>query len=227
VSRTSRTQVRRHPERGIYAKEAVDAILDEALFCHVGFAVDGQPFVIPTIHARVGDLLYVHGSPASRMLKELAAGIDACVTATIVDGLVLARSVYNHSMNYRSAVVFGRARLVEEREEKRAALEAIVEHVVPGRSADARPPNEQELAATCVLALPIEGASAKVRTGPPKDFDADIELTIWAGVIPMQLIPGEAQTEARVPPGLPLPQYALAYRRRRAFSGGREEEGGF
>jgi nitroimidazol reductase NimA-like FMN-containing flavoprotein (pyridoxamine 5'-phosphate oxidase superfamily) len=201
------TRVKRHPERGVYQREAIDAILDEALFCHVGFVVDGQPYVIPTIHARAGDVLYVHGSPASRMLRTLAEGIDICVTATLLDGLVLARSVYNHSMNYRSAVVLGRARAVEGGE-KLSALEVIVEHVVPGRWQDARRPTEKELAGTSVLALGLDEASAKIRTGPPKDFDDDLELPIWAGVIPLRLTAGAAETDALVPDDVALPPYA-------------------
>ena len=210
---TRRTAVRRHPERGVYERAAVDAILDEALYCHVGFIDDGQPFVIPTLHARVGDVLYLHGSAASRMLRELGGGIDVCVTATLLDGIVLARSVYNHSLNYRSAVVIGRARLVERRGEKLAALEAIVEQVVAGRSRDARAPNDQELGGTYVVAVPLAEASAKVRTGPPKDFDSDLELPIWAGVIPLRLVADVAETEARVPPEVAVPVYATSYRR--------------
>jgi nitroimidazol reductase NimA-like FMN-containing flavoprotein (pyridoxamine 5'-phosphate oxidase superfamily) len=205
--------VRRHPERGSYDRETIDAILDEAIFCHVGFAVDGQPFVIPTIHARVGDVLYLHGSPASRLLQRLAGPVDVCVTATILGGLVLARSVYNHSMNYRSAVVFGRARAVEEREEKLAALEAVSEHVVRGRWADARGPSEKELAGTRVLAVAIEEASAKVRSGPPGDFEADVPLPIWAGVIPLHVVAGAPETDERVPEGVRVPEYALTYER--------------
>jgi nitroimidazol reductase NimA-like FMN-containing flavoprotein (pyridoxamine 5'-phosphate oxidase superfamily) len=195
-----RNRVRRHPERGVYEREAIAAIL--------GFVVDGQPLVIPTIHARVGDVLYLHGSTASRMLRTLGEGVDVCVTATLLDGLVLARSVYNHSMNYRSAVVLGRARAVTDPEEKLAALETIVEHVVPGRWRDARLPNKKELAATSVLALGLDEASAKVRSGPPKDFDDDVELPIWAGVIPLSLVAGLAETDASVPDGVPLPPYA-------------------
>jgi nitroimidazol reductase NimA-like FMN-containing flavoprotein (pyridoxamine 5'-phosphate oxidase superfamily) len=210
---SARADLRRHPERGVYDRAVVGAILDEALYCHVAFVQDGQPFAIPTIHARVGDVLYLHGSPASRMLRELAGGIEVCVTATLLDGVVLARSVYNHSLNYRSAVVFGRARPIDERVEKMAALAAIVEHVVPGRSADARPPNERELVGTAVLALPISDSSAKVRTGPPNDFPADVELPIWAGVIPLRLLAGEPEAEARVPPGVGAPSYVTSYRR--------------
>lgn len=208
-----RSAVRRHPERGHYDRETIAAILDEAIFCHVGFAVDGQPFVIPTIHARVGDVVYLHGSPASRLLQRLAGPVDVCVTATILDGLVLARSVYNHSMNYRSAVVFGRARAVEERAEKLAALEAVSEHVVRGRWADARLPSEKELAGTRVLAVTIDEASAKVRSGPPGDFEADVPLPIWAGVIPLRLVSGAPETDAQVPEGVPVPDYAVRYER--------------
>jgi nitroimidazol reductase NimA-like FMN-containing flavoprotein (pyridoxamine 5'-phosphate oxidase superfamily) len=203
-----RNRVKRHPERGVYEREAIAAILGEALFCHVGFVVDGQPFVIPTIHARAGDVLYLHGSTASRMLRTLAEGVDVCVTATLLDGLVLARSVYNHSMNYRSAVVLGRAHAITDADEKLAALETIVEHVVPGRWQDARLPNEKELAATSVLALALDEASAKVRSGPPKDFDDDVELPIWAGVVPLSLVAGVAETDAQVPDGVALPSYA-------------------
>src|SRR6266498_1315229 len=202
------TRVRRHPERGVYERQAIDAILDEALFCHVGFVVDGQPYVIPMIHARAGDVLYLHGSPASRMLRTLAEGVDVCVTATLLDGIVLARSVYNHSMNYRSVVVLGRARAVTDVDEKLAALEAVVEHVVPGRWQDARHPNKKELAGTSVLVLGLDQASAKVRRGPTKDFDDDVELPIWAGVIPMRLVAGAAETDALVPDGVALPPYA-------------------
>jgi uncharacterized protein len=210
---SERIAVRRHPERGSYERETIDAILDEALFCHVGFVADGQPFVIPTIHARVGNVLYLHGSPASRMLRELGDGVDVCVTATLVDGVVLARAVYKHSLNYRSVVVLGRARPVEAEEEKHVALAAVVEHVCHGRSRDARSPNEQELAGTMVLALPISEASAKVRTGPPQDFDSDLDLPIWAGVVPLRLAAGEPEAEERVPAGVAVPTYAVEYRR--------------
>jgi uncharacterized protein len=205
--RPSRIEVRRHPERGVYDRAAIDAILDEALICHVGFVHEEQPFVIPTIHARDGDTLYLHGSPASRMLRELGDGVDVCVTVTLLDGLVLARSVYNHSMNYRSAVVLGRARLLESGQEKLAALEVIVEHIVSGRWADARQPTEKELAGTLVLALPLDEASAKTRSGPPKDFEADLGLPVWAGVIPLGLQSGPPAEDPNLPPGTPLPAY--------------------
>ena len=209
----SRTEVNRHPERGVYDRGAIDEILDEALICHVGFVDEGHPFVIPTIHARAGDTLYVHGSPASRMLRELATGFEICVTVTLLDGLVLARSVYNHSMNYRSVLVLGRARLLEEPTEKLAALEAIVEHILPGRWEDARQPSEKELAGTSVLALPLDEASAKVRSGPPKDFEADLELPVWAGVIPFELAAGPADADPGLPGDVALPDYIARYGR--------------
>jgi nitroimidazol reductase NimA-like FMN-containing flavoprotein (pyridoxamine 5'-phosphate oxidase superfamily) len=188
---TARTTVKRHPERGDYDRPTIDAILDEALICHVGFVLDGQPFVIPTIHARDGDTLYVHGSPASRMLRNIKEGVDVCVTVTLLDGLVLARSVYNHSMNYRSVVVIGRARELSDRAEKLRAMERIVEHVVPGRWEDARQPDDGEIKGTTILAIGLDEVSAKIRTGPPKDFDDDMSLPVWAGVIPVALTRSE------------------------------------
>ena len=207
------TRVRRHPERGVYERDVIAAILDEALICHVGFVHDGHPYVIPTIHARSGAVLYLHGSPASRMLRTVAGGVDVCVTVTLLDGLVLARSVYNHSMNYRSAVVLGRARQVTEREDKLAALATIVEHLVPGRSLDARPPSDKELAGTLVLALPLDEASAKIREGPPSDFDADLDLPIWAGVVPLRLHAGAPETDTQIAPTIEVPPYVSGYRR--------------
>jgi nitroimidazol reductase NimA-like FMN-containing flavoprotein (pyridoxamine 5'-phosphate oxidase superfamily) len=188
---TERTTVRRLPARGTYDRSTIETILDEGLICHVGFIAGGNPVVIPTIHARAGDTLYFHGSVASRMLRTLREGVPMCVTVTLLDGLVLARSTFHHSMNYRSVVVFGTAREVTDRQEKLAALEALVEHVVPGRSRVARGPNEQELRATLVLALPIEEASAKIRTGPPLDDEEDYKLDVWAGVIPLTMTRGE------------------------------------
>ena len=209
--KTDRTTVRRLPARGAYDRDTVHAILDEALLCHVGFIVDGAPFVIPTIHTRVGDTVYFHGSAASRMLRTLREGVAACMTVTILDGLVLARSAFHHSMNYRSAVILGTAREVTDAEEKRMALDALVEHVVRGRSADARPPNEKELRATMVLALPITEASAKIRTGPPVDDEEDYGLPIWAGVLPMTVTPGEPVVDDRV--SVDLPRYLREYSR--------------
>lgn len=204
-------RVRRLPERGRYDRETINTILDEALFCHVGFVSNGKPFVIPTLHARVDDVLYVHGSQASRMLRELRGGTEVCVTATILDGLVLARSVFNHSMNYRSVMVLGAAEVVEGAE-KLEALRAVADHVIPGRWEEARQPNAKELRATSVLRLPLDRASAKVRTGPPKDDKEDMDLPIWAGVLPLRLVPSEAVADART--GSPtVPGYVTGWRR--------------
>jgi uncharacterized protein len=181
-----RTRVKREPHRGRYDRETIDAILDEALLCHLGFEVDGQPYVIPTLHARVGDRLYVHGSAASRMLRHAAAGMPMCATVTLFDGLVLARSVFNHSVNYRSVVVFGTATLVEGAE-KREALRALTEQLAPGRWDEARQPTGKELKATWILALPLAEASAKLRTGAEEDDPEDRELPVWAGVVPVHL----------------------------------------
>ncbi|HUP44924.1 MAG TPA: pyridoxamine 5'-phosphate oxidase family protein [Thermoanaerobaculia bacterium] len=210
---TERTTVRRLAKRGNYDRDTIHAILDEALLCHVGFVVDGQPVVIPTIHTRVGETLYFHGSAASRMLRSLREGIAACVTVTILDGLVLARSAFHHSMNYRSVVIFGTAREVTDEEEKRSVLDALVEHVVRGRSADARPGNEKEVRATLVLALPITESSAKIRTGPPVDDEEDRAMPIWAGVLPMALTAGEPVADSGVE--AEVPEYLRGYRRRR------------
>jgi nitroimidazol reductase NimA-like FMN-containing flavoprotein (pyridoxamine 5'-phosphate oxidase superfamily) len=193
---THRTTVRRLPDRGIYDRDTICAILDEALICHVGFIVDGQPFVIPTIHWRDGDTLYVHGSAASRMLRALRGGVDACVTVTLLDGLVLARSAFNHSMNYRSVVVLGKAREVDDRDEKLRALDRLVRHITPDRAAEVRAPNESELRQTLVLALPLAEASAKMRSGPPLDEDEDYALGVWAGVVPIKTVKGEPVRDA-------------------------------
>ena len=206
-SPTPRTTLRRLPARGAFDRETVYAILDEGFVCHVGFVGDGQPFVIPTAYGRVGDTLYLHGAKASRMLKALAAGGEVCVTVTLVDGLVLARSAFHHSVNYRSVVVFGRARAVEDGGEKNAALEAFTEHVCRGRWADVRWPNAQELAATSVVALPLAEASAKVRTGPPVYDEEYYALSVWAGVLPLRVSPGEPEADQRLPEGTPLPGY--------------------
>jgi nitroimidazol reductase NimA-like FMN-containing flavoprotein (pyridoxamine 5'-phosphate oxidase superfamily) len=184
---TEKTKLKRLPKRAEYERAAVYGILDEAFICHVGFVVEGQPFVIPTGFARCGDLLYIHGSQASRMLRTLRGGVDVCVTVTLVDGLVLARSAFHHSMNYRSVVVLGRARVVDEPLEKMEALRALTDHIVPERWEQVRPPNESEMKATMVLALPLVEASAKVRTGPPIDDEEDYLLPIWAGVLPLTL----------------------------------------
>lgn len=213
IKKTDKTKVRRLPTRGHYDRETINNILDEALVCHVGFVVDGQPYVIPTGFARVGDELYIHGSSASRMLRSLAAGIEVCVTVTLLDGLVLARSAFNHSMNYRSVVILGRATLVDDVDEKTAALEAFSEHIMPGRWAEVRWPSELELKATTVLRLPIDEASAKVRTGDPVDDDEDYSLDVWAGVLPLVLTPGLPEADAKLDPDIPVPAYVKDYRR--------------
>ena len=206
-SPTTRTTLKRLPKRGSFERETVYGILDEGFVCHVGFVVDGQPFVIPTAYGRAGDVLYIHGARASRMQKALAAGADVCVTVTLVDGLVLARSAFHHSINYRSVVVFGRARVVESEAEKNTALEAFTEHIMPGRWDDVRWPNAQELAATTVLAIQLSEASAKVRTGPPIDDEEDYALPMWAGVLPLGVEPGTAEADPRLPAETPLPGY--------------------
>lgn len=211
IPTTDRTRVRRLAKRGVYDRETIHAILDEALICHVGFVIDGAPVVIPTIHWRDGDTLYVHGSAASRMLRSLRDGVEACVTVTLLDGLVLARSAFHHSMNYRSVMLFGVARLVEDEGEKIRALEALVEHVVRGRSAEIRGPNAIELKQTMVLALPIEEASAKIRTGGPVDDEEDYALPVWAGVLPLVLTPQEPIADRDV--SADVPEYVRSYRR--------------
>jgi uncharacterized protein len=192
---TARTTLRRLADRGSYDVALVHSILDEALICHVGFTVDDHPYVIPTIHTRVDDTLYLHGSPASRMLRNLKDGVDVCVTVTVVDALVLARSAFHHSLNYRSVLVLGRADAVGPGEEKRAALEALVDHIAPGRSAEARPPSDFEMRSTLLLALALQEVSAKVRTGPANDDEADLTLPVWAGQLPLKTVAGEAEDD--------------------------------
>jgi nitroimidazol reductase NimA-like FMN-containing flavoprotein (pyridoxamine 5'-phosphate oxidase superfamily) len=201
---TSRTQVKRLPKRGVYDKVQVHAILDEGIVCHVGFALEGQTYVIPTGYVRVDDRIYLHGSPASRMLGALKEGIDVCLTVTLLDGLVLARSAFHHSMNYRSVVVLGKAKMVTDPAEKVEALRAFVDHVVPGRWDEVRQPTAKELNGTHVLALPLDEVSAKVRTGPPIDDEEDYALPIWAGVVPLRTGTGEPISDPRLIPGLPL-----------------------
>ena len=210
---TERTKLKRLPKRGHFDLGTVYGILDEGFICHVGFAPEGRPVVIPTGYARVNDKLYIHGSQASRMLRTLSGGVDACVTVTLIDGLVLARSAFHHSMNYRSVVIFGRATLVEEREEKMAALLALSEHIVRGRWAEVREPTEQELVQTTVLEMPMSEASAKIRTGPPLDDEEDYALPVWAGVLPLRLETGEPVKDPRLPEGIEVPDYVLNYRR--------------
>jgi len=211
---SDRVRLRRKRERGSYDRDAIDAILDEALVAHLGIVdADGQPFVIPTLHARSGDVVYCHGSTASRTLRALAAGAPACLTVSLIDGLVLARSAMHHSANYRSAMLIGRARVVEDPDEKRAALRAVVEHIVPGRWDDVRAPSENELSATAVLALPIDEASAKVRSGGPVDDEEDYALGAWAGVIPLRSGAGAPEPDARLRAGIAMPSYVSGYRR--------------
>jgi uncharacterized protein len=195
--KTPRTKLRRLPKRGAHDRPTIDAILDEALISHVGFVHDGRPAVIPTLHARLGDEVVIHGSAASRMLRALAAGIELCLTATLIDGLVLARSAFHHSVNYRSVVLYGEAHLISEPDEKEQALEAFTERLVAGRWADVRWPTRKELKATTVLRLPIEEGSAKVRTGPPIDDDEDYALDVWAGVVPLTLTRGDPVQDVR------------------------------
>lgn len=210
---TQRTQIKRVPQRGNYEREVIYQILDEGLICHVGFAIDNQPYVIPTAYGRVDDQLYIHGSPASRMLRSLQTGIEVCVTVTLLDGLVLARSAFHHSMNYRSVVIFGTATLVKDAEQKLAALQAFTDHVVPKRWEEVRPPNRQELQGTLVLSLPLTEASAKVRTGPPLDDEADYDLPVWAGVLPLKLMAGEAIADSRLNANIYLPMTVKNYTR--------------
>jgi nitroimidazol reductase NimA-like FMN-containing flavoprotein (pyridoxamine 5'-phosphate oxidase superfamily) len=210
---TERTQVKRLPKRGKYDRETVYAILDAGFVCHVGFNADGQPYVIPTNYGRAGNTLYLHGSAASRMLRTLSGGVPVCVTVTHVDGLVLARSAFHHSVNYRSVVILGTARLVEDPAEKMAALRIFTEHVLKGRWDDVRQPTEQELKGTMVLALPLEEVSAKVRTGGPVDDEADYALPVWAGVLPLETVAQPPQPDARLKSDTPLPAYLKNYTR--------------
>jgi len=208
---TERTILWRLPKRGVYDRPLIHAILDEGLVCHVGFVVDGQPYVIPTLHVRVGERLYLHGSPASRMLNSLANGIEVCVTVTLIDGLVLARSAIHHSMNYRSAMLFGTACAVEEPDEKVRILRTLTEHLIKGRWQDTRSPTPAELKRTLVLSLPIDEASAKVRTGPPVEDEDDYALPFWAGVLPLALMALEPIADPRLAPGITPPSYTMRY----------------
>jgi len=203
----------REAKRGEYGREAIYKILDEAFVCHVGFAKDGQPFVIPTMFARVGDAIYFHGSAASRMLRGLSEGQLVCITVTLSDGLVLARSIFNHSMNYRSVVALGKATLIEDPAEKLQSLRALVEKLIPGRWNDARQPNERELKATSILKLPLTEVSAKVRTGGVEDDAEDYALRVWAGIIPLRQVAGAPERDERCDPAIPTPIYATNYKR--------------
>jgi len=210
-----RTRLVREADRAVYDRAAAYKILDEGFICHLGFVADGQPFVIPTSYGRVDDNLYIHGSAASRMLRRIDEGIAVCVTVTLLDGLVLARSIFNHSMNYRSVVILGAAHAVTDAIEKLEALRLLSEHILPGRWAESRQPNEKELKATLVMRLPIEEFSAKVRQGPVVDDEEDYAFRTWAGVIPLTTVAGEPIDDARLLPGVKAPQYARAYTRKR------------
>lgn len=210
---SERARVRRLPDRARYDATSIEAILDEGLVAHVGIVTERGPVVIPTAYGRVGDTLYLHGSPASRLVRSLAGGIEVCVTVTLLDGLVLARSAFHHSMNYRSVVVFGTATEVRDLDEKRAALDALVEHIVPGRGAEVRPASDKELRGTSVLTVPLAEASAKVRTGPPIDDEEDLERPVWAGVVPFAPVPGPPWPDAHTPADRPVPGYVTGYAR--------------
>jgi nitroimidazol reductase NimA-like FMN-containing flavoprotein (pyridoxamine 5'-phosphate oxidase superfamily) len=210
---TERTRVVREPHRGVYDRQEIYKILDEGIVCHVGFTAEAQPFVIPTLYARVGDAVYFHGSAASRMLRGAAASVPVCITVTLTDGLVLARSVFNHSMNYRSVVALGKATLVDAPAEKLEALHAFTEKILPGRWEDARQPNEKELKATSILKLPLTEISAKARSGPVQDDEEDYALPVWAGIVPLHLQAEAPLRDERCDPAIPTPPYAANYRR--------------
>jgi uncharacterized protein len=211
---SARTRVVREPQRGVYDRETAYKILDEAFICHVGFVVDGQPYVIPTGFGRDGDNLYIHGSAASRMLRRVNDGIPVCVTVTLLDGLVLARSIFNHSMNYRSVVVLGTAKVIEDPQEKLVALKTLSDHIIPGRWDDSRQPNEQELKATSILRMPIQEFSAKVRQGPAIDDEEDYSFPTWAGVIPLEMVAQQPISDERLDPAIKQPSYVHAYSRK-------------
>jgi nitroimidazol reductase NimA-like FMN-containing flavoprotein (pyridoxamine 5'-phosphate oxidase superfamily) len=210
---SERTRVKSRPERAAYDPETIAAILDEGLICHVGFAIDSQPFVIPTIYARVGRSIVLHGAPASRMLRAAKTGAPLCITVTLHDGLVLARSAFKHSVNYRSVVIIGTASEIADRTQKLAALRALVEHVMPGRWSEIRQPSEAELRATTVLSVPTVEASAKVRQGPPVDSEDDYLLEVWAGEIPLRFMAAAPKADPRLSPDITLPSYVTAYLR--------------
>ena len=203
----------REPHRGVYDREAIYKILDEGIVCHVGFSTDAQTFVIPTLYARVADAIYFHGSAASRMLRGASTGVPVCITVTLTDGLVLARSVFNHSMNYRSVVALGEATLVDAPAEKLEALHAFTEKILPGRWQDARQPNEKELKATSILKLPLAEVSAKIRSGPVIDDEEDYALQVWAGIVPLHLEAQAPIRDERCDPAIPTPAYAANYKR--------------
>lgn len=211
---SERTRILREPHRAVYDREAIYKILDEGFVCHVGFSADGQTYVIPTMYARLGQAIYFHGSAASRMLRGVASGLNVCLTVTLADGLVLARSVFNHSMNYRSVVALGNAAVVDEPTEKLEALRAFTEKILPGRWSDARLPNEKELKATSVLRLPLNEVSAKVRVGSVEDEAEDYALKVWAGIVPLRLVADEPVRDDQCDPSIPTPAYARRFRGR-------------
>ncbi len=213
ISPTERTTIRRQPKRGVFDRATIYQILDEGFVCHVGFTVEDKPYVIPTAYARMNDDLIIHGATVSRMVRALENGCDVCVTVTLIDGVVLGRSAFHHSMNYRSIVVFGTAQMIQDEAEKMAALQAFTNHVVPQRWQDVRQPNDGEMKATTVLRLPIEEASAKIRTGDPIDDEADYELDVWAGVIPLRLQPGAAIADTKLHSGILIPCNVSEYQR--------------
>jgi hypothetical protein len=213
-SPTDRTRVVREANRAVYDRETIYGILDEGFICHVGFVLEDQPYVIPTMYARMSDFIYFHGSAASRMLREASNGLPVCITVTLADGLVLARSVFNHSMNYRSVVALGNASLIADPDEKLQALRAFTERLLAGRWEDARQPNEKELKATSILKLPLNEISAKVRTGPVEDDAPDYDLPVWAGIIPFRLVPDAPIRDERCDADIPTPSYALHFRGR-------------
>lgn len=210
---TPRTRIVREPQRAVYGRDAVNRILDEGFICHVGFVLDGQPFVIPTSYGRHEDVLYIHGSAASRMLRNVSGGIPMCVTVTLLDGLVLARSIFNHSMNYRSVVVLGKGTAIEEPEQKLEALRLLSEHIVPGRWDEVRQPNEKELKATTILRVPITEFSAKVREGPVIDDEEDYAFPVWAGVVPLNLVTADPISDSRLAEKITVPDYVKNYSR--------------
>lgn len=214
MNQTKRTELRRLPKRGSHEPEVIHAILDAAFLAHIGFQVNGQPFVIPTLFGREGEMLYLHGSAASRMLRELETGMPACVTVTLVDGLVLARSAFHHSMNYRSVIAFGTARKIEDQAHKLRALRVVSEHVIANRWDDVRAPSEKELKATAVIEFSIEEASAKIRQGPPIDDEEDYSLPIWAGVLPLSLVAEKPVPDPRLADGVEPPPYLVRFRNR-------------
>jgi uncharacterized protein len=212
---TAKTKLKRLPKRGNFERETINKILDEGFICHIGFVVNNQPFVIPTSYARKGDNLIIHGSAASRMMRSLSEEIQVCVTVTLIDGLVLARSAFHHSMNYRSVVIFGKAKVISDENEKFDALYALTEHIVPNRWAEIRPPTKNELKATTVLSLPLQEASAKIRTGNPVDDEEDYEMNVWAGVLPFDFKVGKPIADERLKDGVSIPQNVLSYSRKK------------